>query len=229
VQSLWEGFAQHTRCALAQGLRWYLRSLAAAGYPDQAQAVVRPRTPKPRNVTPSPTELEKARATPNLPLRWMVLCASEAALRSATALAVKVRECQHGMIVTGTKGGQYTAVPISERLRVCLAALPPGTPPDSEARVVDLLNGQPIRKAGTMSDRWCAWKRSQGIRAGLRLHDLRRGLARSLYETTKDARQVKVLLSHAKLSSTLWYLDATDQKLDASGVLRAIEAQEQKP
>jgi len=81
---------------------------------------------------------------------------------------------------------------------------------------------------GTMSDRWCAWKREQGIRPGLRLHDLRRGLARSLFEMSHDPRQVKVLLSHAKFSSTLWYLDAADQKLDASGVLRAIAAQEKK-
>jgi integrase len=225
AQSRWKERAPWTQKKRASELRWLLQQLAETGYPNLSKAVEMPKTPKPRSVTPTPGELASARSVPQLWLRWIVLCASEAGLRTTTAVRVKVGECQTGRIQTATKGGQRTDVPVSPRLAALLAILPPASP---EARVVDVLAGEPVREDRRFKA-WGKWKKKTGIRKELRLHDLRRGLARSMLESGSTLRQIQRLLSHKMLTSTMWYLDAGDEPLKEANVLRAIEAQEERP
>ncbi len=76
----------------------------------------------------------------------------------------------------------------------------------SESRIIDLLEGRTLRAANTsLHDRWNKWKKQAGVRQELRLHDLRRGIARRVYATSGDLRVVQSLLGHKQLSSTLHY------------------------
>ena len=160
--------------------------------------------------------------TPDLALRWVILCAAEAALRLGTSVTVRPADVRAGHIVTRTKNGAVTKTPISDNLAAVLAVLPP--PANERQTIVDLLAGyvyaEPDRE---YHKRWAAWKRKCGVRPSLRLHDLRRGLARRLYAETGDLRIVQSLLTHTNLASTLHYLDASDRAVLPSMLAAAIK------
>ncbi|HEY9137463.1 MAG TPA: hypothetical protein VIM67_04265, partial [Terriglobus sp.] len=122
-------------------------------------------------------------------MRFAILCASEAALRTGTTLRVRPQDVQDGYIVTRTKRGMVTKTPVSSRLAALLAVVPPAV--DTRQTVFDLLCGhvymEPDRE---LAKRWAAWKKRCGVRSELRLHDLRRGLARRVYAATGDLRIV---------------------------------------
>jgi site-specific recombinase XerC len=93
--------------------------------------------------------------------------------------------------------------------------------------VVDALNGGPITQ-NALKRRWCIFRATAGIRKELRLHDLRRALARAVYQTTGDLRQAQAVLSHSNLTSTLWYLEGALPTLDRESIAAVLAAQEEK-
>jgi site-specific recombinase XerC len=160
---------------------------------------------------------------PDMALRFAVLCAGEAGLRTGTTLRVRPVDVQDGYIVTRTKRGMVTKTPVSQRLAALLAVVP--SPVDTRQTVFDLLCGHVYQEPDReLQKRWAAWKRKCGVRSELRLHDLRRGLARRLYAATGDLRLVQSLLSHDQLTSTLHYLDAADRRVTPQTLDAAIAA-----
>jgi site-specific recombinase XerC len=158
-------------------------------------------------------------------LRWVILAASEAGLRSGTAYRCTLGDCASGRIEARTKNARLTAVPLSPRLAALLATIDVQTPPGT--KVVDALNGGPITQ-NALKRRWCLFRAKAGIRKELRLHDLRRGLARAVYQTTGDLRQAQAVLSHSNLTSTLWYLEGALPTLDRESIAAVLAAQEEK-
>jgi len=57
---------------------------------------------------------------------------------------------------------------------------------------------------------WRKLKKAAHVREDLRVHDLRRTTAVSLYQLTKDLRAVSQLLGHASMSATCGYLAHQD-------------------
>jgi site-specific recombinase XerC len=172
---------------------------------------------------PTPAELATLRNCPDTALRWVILAASEAGLRSGAAYACTIRDCAEGRIAALTKNSRRTNVPTSPRLAALLATIPTDKPPDTP--VTAALDGAPVTKQA-LQRRWWRWKKQCGIRKELRLHDLRRGLARAVYNTTGDLRQVQGLLTHSSLTSTLWYLDAGEPTLDRYAITAALALQD---
>jgi site-specific recombinase XerC len=155
----------------------------------------------------------------------MVLAASEAGLRSGTAYRCTLADCASGRIEARTKNARLTSTPLSPRLTALLATVPAETPPQTQ--VVAALNGGPITQ-NALKRRWCLFRERAGIRKELRLHDLRRGLARSVYLTTGDLRQAQAVLSHSNLTSTLWYLEGALPTVDRESITAAIASQEEQ-
>lgn len=201
-------------------MRWYLNALARAGAPDLVECFGGTRSPAPRSVVPTEAELKTLQNCPNPALRWMILAASEAGLRSGAAFGCTLRNCLDGRIAATTKNGKISNVPTSPRILALLQFIPEETPLDT--RIVDALEGKPIRQLAHQR-RWWEWKQHCGVRQGLRVHDLRRGLARRVYLHSHDLLQVQALLTHASLTSTLWYLDAGQPELEDTTLEKATE------
>jgi len=101
-------------------------------------------------------------------------------------------------------------VPVTSELAAFLqltADDDPGKP------VIEILRGRPVSSQG-LADNWLKLKRKARVNEGLWIHDLRRTLAVSLYEISKDLRVVEQMLGHTSLASTIGYLEHRDaQKL----------------
>jgi hypothetical protein len=174
-------------------------------------------------VTPTHKDLEKIKACTNPALRWMILAGSEAGLRSGTAYRCTVGDCAAAQIKAKTKNDRRTNTPMSPHLQELLATIDPATPPAT--KVVEALEGAPISQ-NTLKRRWSLYRQKHEIRKELHLHDLRRGLAQAIYDTTGDLRQVQAILSHANLTSTLWYLDAGTPIAHPDSIAAALSLQE---
>jgi integrase/recombinase XerC len=95
---------------------------------------------------------------------------------------------------------------------------------DQNQPVCNLLAGRTLSKQGWQF-RWRRWKQRLGIRKELRPHDLRRALARALYDQTGDLRQVQSLLGHASLRATFHYLGESRTEPTNPAALRAAREQ----
>jgi integrase len=204
-------------------MKWLLDCIAMQGGPELRECFRGTRTPAARREVPTMAELRVLRSCPNPALRWMILCGSEAGLRSGAAYGCTLRNCLDGRIMAITKNGVVTNTPTSPRLQALLAIVPAETPLDTQ--VVHALEGAPVAQK-TLRRRWWEWKKRCNVRSTVRMHDLRRSLARRVYDTSHDLRQVQALLSHANLTSTLWYLDAGQPELEDTNLTQAIAAQE---
>jgi len=177
--------------------------------------------PSARQEQPAQDELAALEAAPRLELRFVILCCSQAGLRSGTAMRLTPSNIIEGHIVARTKRGQVTQTPISTALRAVLNLIPPSTPQDMP--IVHALAGRHYEQTEVhIRKLWRRWKRQCGITRDLRLHDLRRGLARRLYAATQDIRSVQSLLSHTQLGSTLHYLDAANRRVTPTALEDAI-------
>ncbi len=98
-------------------------------------------------------------------------------------------------------------VPVTETLAHVLEHAPEG--PETTP-YLELLAGKPIGQQKL----WRAWtrlKKTTGVAAGVTSHDLRRTLAVSLYDVSKDLRVVEQMLGHQTLKSTVAYLEHRDE------------------
>jgi integrase len=174
----------------------------------------------PRNIVPTPEEAARLIAAPDLGLRWLLLCAAHCALRFGTSLRVTPNDCIGGVIRRRSKGGSTVEIALSQPM-VDLLAVAHG---DQNQPVCNLLAGRTLTKQGWQF-RWRAWKKRLGIRKELRPHDLRRALARAVYDTTGDLRQVQSLLGHASLRATFHYLGEARTEPTNQAALRAAREQ----
>jgi integrase/recombinase XerC len=111
------------------------------------------------------------------------------------------REHYDGFSVTiRSKWGRSVQVPVSNRLRAILDAAPLGAEP-----YVQLFHGPHTFKYSAVYGALRALARRHNL-PPLHLHDLRRTMARKVYNATADLRVVQQLLGHDHLNSTLLYL-----------------------
>jgi integrase len=105
------------------------------------------------------------------------------------------------------KTGQIAALPVTSELAQLLEAIPA----DADPRVPFYVHfrGKPIDES-SLNQQWQALKKKSAVNPGLRLHDLRRTLAVSLYEVSKDLRVVEQMLGHQSLETTIHYLEHRD-------------------
>jgi integrase len=97
-------------------------------------------------------------------------------------------------------------VPVSARLASLLETAPTHSP---TTPFYALWKGDAITPHGVTSA-WLTLKKKAGVNTGLWIHDLRRTLAVSLYEVSKDLRVVEQMLGHQSLTSTVRYLEHRD-------------------
>lgn len=149
--------------------------------------------------------------------RVMLLLCYDAALRGGTAVQCAPKHIRNGRVRMHTKFGDSVDVPLSPRLAAHLAIATFGLPPEVAQSVSTpysaLLFGRPYRLQQFEND-FARLREATGIQT-LTLHDLRRSKARELYATTHDLRAVQSLLGHRSLRSTLHYLDAGVQPVEA--------------
>ncbi len=168
---------------------------------------------RPRQTVASPNDLAVLlNAAPGW-LRCAALLAAHAGFRRGDVLRIAPihydRE-KRTIAIVQAKGGNPVTVPVTETLAQVLDHAPEGI---ETTPYLELLAGKPIDKQKL----WRAWtklKKTTHAGEGVTSHDLRRTLAVSLYETSKDLRVVEQMLGHQTLKSTTAYLEHRDpQKL----------------
>jgi integrase len=141
--------------------------------------------------------------------------AVDSKLRSCDLVSVRVRDITHGeriaarAIVMQQKTQRPVQFEITEQTRASVAALIHL----SNLRSEDYLFQSRLRSSPHLSTRQYArivhqWVREIGLNsAAYGTHTLRRTKASLIYRRTKNLRAVQLLLGHAKLESTVRYLD----------------------
>jgi integrase len=139
----------------------------------------------------------------------VVLLAANAGLRRSDCLRVAPAHYNaeaRTITIDQRKTGDTVSIPVTQALAHLLDHAPTKTP---TTPFYELYRGKPISPDG-LTSAWHALKKNAGVDGGLWLHDLRRTLAVSLYEISKDLRVVEQMLGHANLSSTVHYLEHRD-------------------
>jgi hypothetical protein len=103
--------------------------------------------------------------------------------------------------------------------------LPAGT--DRQEPIVNLLRkhrpGTQPGSAPRFTKQWKALKKRAGIRAELRIHDLRRTLAEDVWNATHDLRAVQAQLGHRSPTTTARYLADRITLQDLKPILRKVQ------
>jgi len=182
---------------------------AASNRPYLHQAVPIIDRGSPRKVIATPEELTALLAAAPTWLRAIILLAAHAGFRRSDCLRIApihYSQEQKTITITQQKTNHTVCVPASGELQLLFAAAPDGDP---ATPLYALHRGQTIGTTG-LGKAWCRAKKKAGVNPGLWLHDLRRTLAVSLYELTKDLRVVEQFLGHRSLNATVMYLEHRD-------------------
>jgi integrase/recombinase XerD len=142
-------------------------------------------------------------------LKTIILLAAHAGFRRSDCLRIApVHWNPIGRTITiaQQKTGQQITVPLSDKLTSWFEHTPEG---DTATPFYQLHRGTPITPAG-LNSAFAAARRRAKVNDQLTLHDLRRTLAVSLYEVSKDLRVVEQMLGHTSLGSTVHYLEHRD-------------------
>lgn len=111
-----------------------------------------------------------------------------------------------------TKGNVHQVLPLTPDLAAAFQSLPTGI--DPHAPIVNSLRAKnrPGNRPGPkprFTKQWKALKERCGVRADLRIHDLRRTVAEDTWQATHDLRQVQQILGHHSITTTAKYLAQT--------------------
>ena len=104
------------------------------------------------------------------------------------------------------KTGRTVTVPVTAHVRALFAA---ANQPASSAHIYAILKGREL-STGAIDSAWQILKKKASVNRHLWIHDLRRTLAVSLYEISKDLRVVEQMLGHQSLGATIHYLEHRD-------------------
>jgi integrase len=171
------------------------------------------KSPQPRMVTVSDEEFERTLHHADPSTAFVLLCCRDCALRSGAVFALTLRHfnLETETVSTRTKNGAWITAPISARLRAVVAACAATTAIDTHLPVYRLLSRNHFKNLSPQSTTAKRLKRAQKAAGtgGWTWHDLRRTAAHRLYNATGDLRDVRDLLGHGSLHSSLWYLAAS--------------------
>jgi len=175
--------------------------------------VPRVRRPSPRETIATPEEIERLKAVSKAWMRLYILIATTTALRRGDILRLSqahIAADEHAgpvLRLRQQKTDRILTLPLAPQLQEAIAALPPG---ETEATpFLERAAGKPVTVA-MFGHEWKQLRKKAIVRPELTSHDLRRTVAVSLYEISKDLRTVQQMLGHTSLSSTVIYLEHKD-------------------
>ncbi|MGA6985763.1 MAG: tyrosine-type recombinase/integrase [Terriglobales bacterium] len=121
-----------------------------------------------------------------------------------------------------TKGNTHQTLPVTAAIAATITSLPANSDPNTP--IVKLLHtGRKMGNNPRLTKRWNKLKKKLGIRAELRIHDLRRTVAEDIWEATHDLRPVQAQLGHRSISTTAKYLANRLQLQDLQPVLLKMQ------
>ncbi|MFZ1129928.1 MAG: tyrosine-type recombinase/integrase [Terriglobales bacterium] len=148
-----------------------------------------------------------ANASPRMYI-FILLCADLGLRhRTATKITPRMYDPRNRTLTFTTKGNVHQTLPVTEEIASILRALPLDIPPD-----LPIINyfkspkGGHTGKNARLSRSWTKLKEKCGVRAELRVHDLRRTSAEEIWDATKDLRTVQAHLGHRSIATTARYL-----------------------
>jgi integrase len=191
-------------------LRRLVRNISAlTGRNDLLAAVGRPPRAIARSVIANPGEVDKLLAVSENWLRTIILLAYHAGMRRTDAMRcapIHWNPETKMLTLEQQKTRRQLTIPATEQLASWLNHSPEGDP---QTPFYILHRRAPISHRG-LSQAWMKAKQRAGVNRDLWLHDLRRTVAVSLYEVSKDLRVVEQMLGHTSLASTIHYLEHRD-------------------
>jgi integrase len=167
------------------------------------------RRPSPRKIIATPQELAALLQHAPPWMRVLILLGAHAGLRISDALqTAPIHRDPEGNTITieQKKTKQTCTLPLTDQLREMLDHAPDGDP---RTPYHALYKGTTISSAG-FTHAWQRLKKTAQVNRELWFHDLRRTLAVSLYEVSKDLRVTEHMLGHKSLASTMQYLEHRD-------------------
>lgn len=119
----------------------------------------------------------------------------------------------------------HQTLPVTAAIAEAIQKLPEGI--DRQEPIVNLLRahrpGTPPGPNPRFTKQWKALKKRAGIRAELRIHDLRRTLAEDVWNATHDLRAVQAQLGHRSPTTTARYLADRITLQDLKPILRKVQ------
>jgi integrase len=194
-----------------RGLMKLVKNIAAmAGRPDLIDQVPRVPSEQARKQIASPAEIQTLLTNSKPWVKCAILLANHAALRASDVLRIAPAHYdaeKKSLTIDQKKTGQTVTVPVTQQLAAMLDNAPEGT--GAMQSFVDAFHGKPTTYHA-LNTAWNVLKKKTGVNQSLIFHDLRRTIAVSLYEVSKDLRVVEQMLGHQSLSSTIRYLEHRD-------------------
>lgn len=170
------------------------------------------RKPGPRTIIATPDELTRVLEHASPWMRVLLLLAAHAGLRASDCLRaapIHYNRENKTLNLYQQKTGTLARLPLTDELTATIEAIPADEP---EKPLYAIVRGKTISKKGFCSA-WNTLKKKSGVNPGLWIHNLRRTLAVSLYEVSKDLRVVEHMLGHRSLASTAQYLEHRDPQM----------------
>lgn len=223
----WAEFSQHTRSTYSKCLRRFLAWLEEIGQAPKgiSRAVPRIHAPQYRAVVATDAERESLLAAADPALRFFLLLCSELGIRHRTAARIAISNYDRvtRSLRFTTKGNTHQTLPVTAEIAATIEGLPQTSDPNTP--IVKLLHtGRAMGNNPRLLKRWWKLKAKLGIRAELRIHDLRRTVAEDIWQATKDLRQVQAQLGHRSIATTARYLHHQVQLQDLRPVLAKVQA-----
>ena len=208
-----EGYARDTVYGYRSYVRRLLRVMVESGaHPDCEKLLAKVPAYKPRTIIAEGDEADRMMtATEKIPwLRAFLIIAIGHGLRFAEIR--RLARCHYnqrdGTISYPTKGGRTNSLPVSDELAELFATAPRGVLHSDP--LIDLIRGKHLSNT-TVRHHWRSLLRRAGVNPNLRPHDMRRTLAVTTMDTTKDIRVVQALLGHESAATTALYLQHMDK------------------
>jgi len=181
---------------------------AASGRPYIHQEVKFGRAPTARKTIATPEEIAALLAASPAWIRLLIFLGAHAGFRISDCMRVApihFNRASSTITIEQQKNGRPVTVPATAALQAYFHEEWDG----SHQPLYIHFRGKRISKTA-FNKKWAALKRKTGVNPNLWFHDLRRTLAVSLYELTKDLRVVEQMLGHESLASTIHYLEHRD-------------------
>jgi integrase len=184
--------------------------------PHLATLVPKGRRPNPRKIIIQPAELEAMLAAAPPWMRVLLLLGAHAGLRISDAMRacpLQLSPDKQTLSLIQKKTDHPVTIPLTDALGHMLGGAPQGDP---ATPFYQLYRGAPITYHG-VNGAWQTLKKRTQVNRALIFHDLRRTIAVSVYELSKDLRVAEQMLGHKSLTSTCGYLEHVDP-----GILRPL-------
>lgn len=197
-----------TQCARTTQLRKLLRYIAAiTGQPEIK--VKWPGAGKRRVRIATEAERQAIWQAAGPALRMCLVFWTELGIRFTEPLSIRPEDIDHhnNTVSCITKNQKFRTLPLTAKLQELLAAAEPLAPQIPIIRQLARCRGD---LAWNIRRQWIKAKRAAGVDFNLRVHDLRRTMATTLYRATLDTVAVQDALGHENLATTASYLAPTE-------------------